>query len=342
MLIRFAIEPASLIPQGGRASREAQALHKQFIRLWEQFGLLVDPGTGPQSICSKFDDVSLGPLGRIWRDAWKASRRCRRSRGAEGQAIDWNNVNAQDDLAGYANVIRVAFVETVRGTANLGISDNGMSYKVDCGQVEGVLFPYADESTVFAEMIERLNQKIIPAGTGIEDIWHRWFRPFAQVSQQMSLLDRYLFANRNAAGFRQLLDWLSSDAPNCNINVYASNPDTVSGTSLSRTEFVEQTINRLNSNRNRLGAFTVRLVRDDAMTRERYISFDECTFHVGHGLPEIFGGLILQDDHPCTLDATPTGFNKTVIDEIKRITGEYNVVLTFQRSNEGVWEVVVA
>ena len=342
MLIKFGIEPEALVPPGGGTSRETQALHKRFIRSWEQFGLLVDPGKGPQSISSRLDDVSLGPVGRIWRDAWKARKRCRRSLPPGGQAIDWDGVNAKDDLAGYASIVRVAFVETDRGIVNLGISDNGTTYKVDCDQVEAVLFPYAEESNDFAEMLGRLDTKVIPGGTGIEEIWGQWFLPFAQVADKISFLDRYLFANRNTAGFHQILDWLSSDAPDCNIDVLASNPDTIPGASLSRSEFVERTVNRLNALNNGVGTLTIFLVRDDAMTRERYVSFDECTFHVGHGLPEIFGEPILADDHPCTLDATSTGFNRIVHDEIRRITGHYNVVLTFRRGSAGTWEMVPA
>lgn len=338
MLIRFAIEPAAIVQSGHVSPRETQVLHKRLIKLWEQFGLLIDPGKGQGSISSKFDDPTLRPVSRIWRDAWKARQRCRRIHHSDPDLVDWNTMDSSADLAACQDVIRVAFVETVRGIAYLGIPDAGATYKMDCGEVEAVLFPYADQSTAFSEMLGRSETKVIVSGTPVVQIWQEWFGPLAQHAERIIFLDRYLFAHKNVAGLTNILSFLSGDAPGCAIDVYASNPDTLQGQHLSRSEFIAQLESHLNSVCSPLGNVNVYLVRDDVMTRDRYVSFDECAFHSGHGLPEIFADSVLVGDQPCSLDATSNGFMKTILGETARIGAEYNVILTFRRDVAGNWE----
>ena len=75
MVVRFAIEPDALIDGSYSSSRDMKDVHKRLIRLWEQYGILVDPGEGPNSITSKFDNQALRNVRRMWQEAWKTKSR---------------------------------------------------------------------------------------------------------------------------------------------------------------------------------------------------------------------------------------------------------------------------
>ena len=342
MLVNFAIEPAAMVHPSGQSSRDMQVAHKRLIKIWQDFGVLIDPGQGPDSISSTFDEPMLRPVRQIWRDAWKARERCRRPRIQGNSQVDWDQVNSSDQLAGYHDRIRLAFVETARGTACLGIPDDGASYSAYCGEVEAVLFPYAEQSNAFSQLLERSGTKVISGGTKIEQIWSEWFQPFARHAQQIMVLDRYLFSHRNVEGLCRILHFLNAECSGCRIVIYASNPDTWLGQRLSRNDFITRIETELTAVSSKLGTLTIMLVRDDIMTRERYVNFDGCAFHVGHGLPEIFGESVLPIDQPCTLDATTNGFMKTIKSETKRIESEYNVILSFERNASGSWETSIS
>ena len=341
MLVRFAIEPAAMVQPSGQSPRDMRVAHKRLIRLWEDFGVLIDPGKGPDSISSKFEETAALPVSQIWRDAWKARERCRRPRTQGNGHVDWNQVNSSDELADCQDRIHLALVETDRGTACLGIPDDGTTYNSYCGEVEAALFPYAEQSNAFSQLLERSGTKVIAGGTKIEQVWVEWFQPFSRQAQQIMMFDRYLLAHRNVEGMCQIVRFLSAECSVCSIDIYASNPDTWPGQHLSTNDFITRIENELNGASSSLGTLKVFLVRNDIMTRDRYVGFDECAFHVGHGLPEIFGEPELVSDQPCTLDATTNGFMKTMMREAKRIKSEYNVILTFQRNTSGSWQTVI-
>jgi len=66
MAITFAIEPGALTEHLGEDSRDLVSFHKRIIRVWAQYGILIDPGKGPSSIVQMFMQEALMPVRKIW------------------------------------------------------------------------------------------------------------------------------------------------------------------------------------------------------------------------------------------------------------------------------------
>ena len=297
--------------------------------MWEQYGTLVDPGKGRNSVISKLDSDALRPVRMLWREAWKARSRCRRVKPSSKSGIEWANINQASDLGAHRGEIELALVETTRGVAYLGIPEQDDVYAAYCGEVEAVLFQYPEQSEAFVSMIQLSQKTIISVGSHIDDIWRQWFQGIARKITDVVLIDRYAFARRNFEGLCRILRFLSGDTSKCRVTIFASDPSTLSGTSVNNSEIEDRIRDQLTAATNTLVSITVAMVPDYLMTRDRYVSFDECAFTIGHGLLEIFSRERLSEDATCVLDTSPNGIIQAMRREARRLKDRTHRELKF-------------
>ena len=319
MVVRFAIEPDAMVESSGDGSQAMKAQHKRLIALWEQYGTLVDVGRGRNSVISILESDALRPVRTLWREAWKAKSRCRRVKPNSNKGVQWADINQASDLAACECDIDLALVETTRGVAYLGIAEEDDVYGCHCGKVEAVLFRYPEQSEAFASLI-RLSQKtIIPVGSRSDDIWSKWFQSIARKTTEVVIIDRYAFAPRNFRGLCRIFGLLRSDTSKCQVTIFASDPSTLRGNRVSDSEIEDGIREYLSGASKTLAAITVVVVPDYHMTRDRYVSFDECAFTIGHGLLEIFSRERLSGDATCVLDTSPSGIVRAMQGESRRL-----------------------
>ena len=337
MAITFAIEPMALGEFIGASPRDLISLHKRLIRVWAEYGILVDPGKGSSSIANTFAQEALMPVRKMWQDAWKAKDRCRRSGTPAGVSIEWSNVETRDHMATYQHLIEVALVEAVRGVGYLGIPDDDAAYGVHCGGVEAVLFPYIDESSKFSDLISRAGSQVVLEGSAVETVWENIFRPFLRPNSRIVVIDRYLSAPRNLNGFVRLLQLLSEGSSNVAVDIYASNPNTLRDAQITAADLSDLIAGSLNNMSCTLSRLAIVLVLDAAMTRDRYASFGDVAFHFGHGLPELLSHTHVSEDNTCTLDPSSNGIMRVIRRQIRAIESRHHERLEFALGNAGAW-----
>ena len=336
MVVKFAIEPDALIDGSYDSPRDMIGQHKRLIRLWEQYGILVDPSEGPDSITSKFDNEELRKVRTVWQEAWKAKRLCRRVRPEKGHHVRWKTLNSPSDVAAYEQLIEVALVEAVRGIAYLGIPEEDSEgqgdnlYSTYCGSVEAALFRYPEQSHTFASIMELSQRTVMPAQQSRSYIWSTWFENLAQKSREVVIIDRYGFSRRNFNGMCWTLQFLTEGMTDGVVAIYASNPSTLDGLTVSEPDIVNRIRTVLARNPRNLKSVMLFLMVDQEMTRDRYIRFDECAFSIGHGVSEAFKDERLAEDMPCLLDAQPRGVVRTMRNEVQRLMGRPHKRLRFE------------
>ena len=337
MVIKFAIEPAALSEKLGTSTRDLIAFHKSLIQTWESYGVLVDPGKGPDSIAIEFASESLKPVRQLWTEAWKARERCKRIDSKASEIIAWSTIENCGALATYQDRIEVALVDKVRGVGYLGIPNDDATYCVHCDGVEAVLFPFLRESEKFTELISRTEKQVVPSGYDVSTVWDEWFQPFAMTADRITIIDRYLSAGKNLKGLFQILRLLTSNQVRCHFDLFLSDPASLKHGDLTVATLEELIGNELNSIGCTLHTISLFVVSDYAMTRDRYACFGPASFHAGHGLPEMFSEQVLTMSHPCSLDLTPNGINRIVQQETRRIKGRYHVRIFFELDGAGAW-----
>ena len=339
MVIKFAIEPDALVDVSYDSVRAVRRHHKQFIKLWEQFGLLVDPGEGPDSITSLFDSAAFRKVRTMWQEAWKTKRLCRRTRPQKGLHVRWQTLNSPSDLAGYEQLIDLALVENTRGIVCLGIPDddqvdeNGDVYSTYCGKVEAGFFRYPEETQSFSSMLDLSQRTVMTAGQGRGAIWSAWFENVARRSKEVTVLDRYGFSRRGVNGICWTLRYLTECMMGGVVTIFASNPSSPEISGVPEQELVNRVSTVLTRKPGSLQSVTIFLVADQEMTRDRYIRFDDCAFSVGHGVSEALREECLEQDMPCMLDSQPRGLVRTVRNEIQRLSGQSHRKLRFENGS---------
>ena len=339
MVVRFAIEPDALADVSYSSPRDMIGHHKRLIKLWEQYGLLVDPGEGPDSITSRFGNQAIQAVRMLWQEAWKAKSRCRRVRPAKDNHIRWLNLNSPTDVAAYEHIIELALVDTVRGIAYLGIpdednDDHGRNvFSTYCGEVEAAFFRYPEQSQAFGYLDELSRKTVIPAGQGRSAIWSAWFEKLARRSKEVAIVDRYGFSRRGFNGICWALQFLNECMVGGVVTIYASNPLSLVGSSVPEAELISRIRAVLIRKPSSLRSVTIFQVVDQEMTKDRYIRFDECAFSVGHGVSEAFRGEYLDQDMPCLLDPQPKGLVRTVRKEVQRLVGQSHRKLRFENGS---------
>ena len=339
MVIKFAIEPNALIDCSGMSHREIKNLHRRIIRLWEQYGVLVDPGAGPNSLTSQFEHDVVRGVRDLWQNAWKTRRRCRRVRTTEDQHLQWADINSPSDLERYADLIELALVETVRGVVYLGIQeddeggDEGNLYSSFCGGVEATLFRYPEESQSFASLLDISQRTVIPAQRGRKAIWDMWFKNLAQKAREVVIIDRYGFSWNSFNGTCWALQFLTESMVDGVVTIYASDPSTLVTTGVSEEQMMSRIKDVLAASPNNLKSVGIFLVSDHAMTRDRYVRFDECAFSIGHGISETLRNEHLSQDTPCILDTSSRGVFRTMCEEVQRLVSNSPHMLRFEDGN---------
>ena len=328
MVVRFAIEPDALIEGPYDSPRDMKDHHKRFIRLWEQYGLLVDPGRGPDSITDKFKSEPFRKVREMWQEAWKAKHRCRRVRSKKNHHIRWENLNDPTEMEAYEHLIDIALVGNVRGKSYLGIPEGededqgGDVYSIFCGAVEAALFRYPEQSHSFRYIMDLSQKTVMFAHQHRRQVWTEWFQKLAQKSKEVVIIDRYGFSKRSVNGICWTLQSLAGCMSDGIVSIYTSNPSTLGGTGVSETEVVNRIRAVLEGNPRSFKAITVILVANQKMTKDRYIRFDECAFSIGHGVSEAFRLDYLERETPCMLDTQPRGILKVMRMEVRRLVGQ--------------------
>ena len=329
MVVKLAIDPEALLDYADLSPRAMKNQHKRLIMLWEKHGVLVDPGRGADSITSKFDDEKLRKVRTIWTDAWKAKGRCRRLKPQLDERLVWDSISSPSDLAAHENLIDLAIVSELLGTAYLDIADNDDTYGTYCGAVEALLSLYPEESDAFSKLAKIENDKIIHANQNVKAVWNSRFQWLAQKSMEIVMIDRYALSESNVEGLFEILKLVNQDNPNAEVVIYASNPTTLRDSSIREHQVEDFVRNHMEEIGNRLSVVKFILVTDYRMTRERYIRFGECAFSVGHGLAEVFRAQHAIRDMPCVLDTKTTGFLKAMRREIDRLLMQNCWLLSF-------------
>ena len=327
MVVKFAIEPAALVESSEMSSRDMMDLHRRLIRLWELYGILMDPGKGPNSITSQFDNDAARKVRNLWRAAWTAKRRCRRVRTKEEQHVNWSDINDPLDFAPYEHLIDLALVETVRGVGYLGISDDETDddnrlYSNFCGEVEATLFRYPEQSRCFASFLKRAQLTVVPANLSRSEIWDTWFKELSQKANEVVIIDRYGFSWNNIEGMCRALQFLTESMVDGVAAIYASDPSTLGSMGASEQAILNRINAVLVAKTHNLRTVTISLVPNHEMTRDRYIRFDECAFLIGHGICETLRNEYLAQNMPCVLDTLPGGIIKTMREEVQRLAGQ--------------------
>ena len=335
MVIRFAIEPEALIEHTYISQRDLRAQHKRLIGLWEQYGVLIDPVEGPDSITSKFDNQAFRKVRELWREAWKMKQRCRRVRPKENHHIRWDDVNSVPELAAYEHLVELALVETARGTVCLGIpeevDDDSKEdvYSTYCGGVEAALFKYPEHSVAFSNISDLSKKTVIPANRDRSKVWAEWFNNLARRSSEVVIIDRYGASMQGFKGICWTLRSLARCMAGGDVSLFCSNPSTLSGTAVPVTEIVKRVTSALAVNPSKLASVTLFLIADYEMTKDRYVSFDEFAFSIGHGLSEVFRTEYVDRATPCILDTQPRGVIKIVRNEAQRLVSKPHQKLLF-------------
>ena len=339
MVVRFAIEPDALADVSYSSPREMVGHHKRLIKLWEQYGLLVDPGEGPGSITSRFGNQGIQAVRMLWQEAWKTKNRCRRVRPAEESHIRWQDLNSPTDAAAYSNIIELVLVDTVRGIAYLGIpeEDDGDPGRdvisAHCGEVEAALFRHPEQSHAFRYIVELSLKTVIPAGQVRSAIWSAWFEKLARKSKEAAIVDRYGLSRRGFNGICWTLQFLTECMVGGVVTIYASNPLSLAGPGVPEQELINRVRAILIRKPGGLRSVTIFQIVDQEMTKDRYIRFDECAFSVGHGLSEALRAEYLDQDMPCFLDPQPKGLVRTVRKEVQRLVGQSHRKLRFENGS---------
>ena len=338
MVVRFAIEPDALVDVSYNSPRDMRRHHKRLIKLWEQYGLLVDPSEGPDSITSRFSRRSeaFRSVRAMWQEAWKTKHLCRRTRPQGEGHIRWHALDSPSDLAAYEQLIDLALVETTRGVVCLGIPDDDQDdenddiYSTYCGAVEAASFRYAEQTQSFGFMLNLSQRTVMAAGQSRSEVWSVWFEKLARRSKEVAVVDRYGFTRRGINGICWTLQFLAECMAGGVVTVYASSPSSLPTSRVSEPELISRVSNALTRKPSSLESVTIFLVADQEMTRDRFISFDECAFSVGHGVSEALRDEYLRQDMPCMLDSQSKGLIRTVRDEVQRLIGRSHRKLRFE------------
>ena len=339
MVVRFAIEPDALIDVSYSSPRDMIGHHKRLIKLWEQYGLLVDPGEGPDSITSIFGSQVFRTVRTMWQEAWKTKHRCRRVRPAKDNHIRWQDLNSPSDVAAYEHMIDLALVEAVRGIAYLGIPEEDQDdqerdvFSTYCGAVEAALFKYPEQSHAFAYIVELSRRTVMPAGQSRSEMWSAWFGKLAPKSKEVAIIDRYGFSRWDFNGICWTLDSLAEGMSGGVVTIYASNPLTLAPPGVPEPELLSRISTVLTRKPRNLKSVTIFLVANQEMTKDRYIRFDECAFSIGHGVSEAFRYECLLQDMPCMLDPQPRGLIRTMSNEVQRLVGQSHRKLRFENGS---------
>ena len=339
MVVRFAIEPDALVDVSYSSPRDMTGHHKRLIKLWEEYGLLVDPGEGPDSITSRFGSQTIQAVRTLWKEAWKTKSRCRRVRPAKDSHIRWQDLNSPADVAVYEHILELVLVDTVRGIAYLGIpeedhDDHGSDVvSTRCGEVEAALFRYPEQSDAFGYMVELSRKTVIRAGQGRSAIWSGWFEKLAGRSKEAAIVDRYGFSRRGFNGICWTLRFLTECMAGGVITIYASSPSSLTGSGVPEQELINRVRAVLIRKPSSLKSVTIFQVVDQEMTRDRYVRFDECAFSVWHGVSEVLRAEYLDQDMPCLLDPQPKGLVRTVRKEVQRLVGQSHRKLRFENGS---------
>ena len=347
MVVRFAIEPDALLEDSYYSPRDMKNHHKRLIRLWEQYGLLLDPGKGPDSVTSIFDSHAFRRVRAIWQEAWKTKNRCRRAKTEGDNHIRWDNLNSEADLARYEHLIELALVETYRGIVCLGIpeedeDDRGNNlYSNFCGAVEAAFFKFPEESHSFQDIMNLSKKTVLPAGQQRGKMWSTWFQKLAQKSKEVVIIDRYGFSKHGLRGICWALDSLRGSMSEGNVSIFSSNPSTLAGSSASESEILNRIGTVLAGEPGKLKTVTVFLLANREMTKDRFIRFDECAFSIGHGVSEAFAREYLDREMPCILDTHPRGLLRIMRNEVQRLIGKSHKKLQFADGKNVKTEEVV-
>ena len=279
MVVRFAIEPDALIDGSYSSPRDMKDVHKRLIRLWEQYGILVDPGKGPNSITSKFDNQALRNVRRMWQEAWKTKSRCRRFRPDEYNHVKWELTNSPSELGAYGDLIDLALVESVRGVLYLGIpeEDEGEQsddiYSVFCEKVEAALLRYSEHSHSLTSIIDLSHRTVIPARQCRTKVWATWFKGLAQRSKEVAIIDRYGFSRRGVHGIYWTLQSLGDAMSDGVVSIYSSAPSSLGTSGVLESDIVNHIGSLLTRKPSNLKSVTVFMFDDQEMTKDRYIKF---------------------------------------------------------------------
>ena len=215
MLVPFAIDVGTLVPDPGWSPAQQKAYHQSLLRVWQQIGVLVHDGQAYSASQTKLAIDSLpAKLLPLWQELIERLPLLPGPMGWTG-CVENSNV-CLDCLCGN---VRAALVDDTTAEAAFSIGEGDLySYPTTHPNLEICRFIAADSSRVFTESLA-LSGTHIEAGQNFKQLWAERFAILAKAPIKIvQIVDRYAVSQHfetpqgKLSGLERFLRLLDTDA----------------------------------------------------------------------------------------------------------------------------------
>lgn len=328
MLVKFTIEPDAL------SDAKYDHIFNLLKNHWRPYGILV--------FKVSLLDNALPSCDHNVKDLLKESYKNFKSTGyplwLESNNIDWENIDTPDDLARYHAKFELALIEETRAL-EFGVPEYKTKY---CGSVEAAELRNVSASDKF-ETASQLAHLNIRRNTRVDTIWNKRFSRLAEVSEEVTIVDRYAAWNfcdgNRKVELSKLFKFLDQDSRGCKVTIYSAldgdrytiNPDDIADALLVKVRDLQLT---------NIQEVILHMPSNDVFSDhfpDRYIRFDKITCIIGHGI-EVFRRARCQRD--TTFSFKPSRFiddTKAIEQAFLNAAGDNTVHLAFHAER---WSIV--
>ena len=278
MLVKFAIDPNAI---DNNATAED---FKNLLEVWN-WGILTHPPRGSnelkQSINNLTDRNKRRELGKLWKKATRKSCDYRWAGSSDDSKFAWEDIESLQDLAEYHGKFIVALMKDVQATMfGIPARQSRKSGKVECVRWYEVLsaskeFRKCCRGSSFTVRINKERDRL----------WNERFRPFAEYSKKVVIIDGYAVSSSNISGLDFVLSSLDKNTAGSEITIYSAYDE-----GQNSLVSITQRINEHRREQWRLTSISsvkVRLVHNDYFKKfahDRFVRFDNTAFHIGIGI----------------------------------------------------------
>ena len=312
--IKFAVEPEALANENPETAAEMEFLKNRIYELvafWDSLGTFVDPDSALRLLRERLDDPDLawdpGQLeflkSTIKRNV-NSSIHILESDEGEDLKIWWEDTENPEsgDLSMKIEEWLPDFEIALVGRRIASSID--LTHGKDCIDIppdnpvdfmDVVRWEYGISRSCKKRELDRFLTPYYQSGIDTSDrtseVWAERFRPFAQGSNEVIIVDRYVAKNIENRELLNVLNNLDRDSSGCDVVIYSailSDDDMPSFATIE--EQLERKVNRLSGSG--VNSVSLFLCREDTFAKhahDRYIRFGGFTCTIGHGT-DIFRG----------------------------------------------------
>ena len=208
--MKFTIEPDAL------STARASDIRNLLKSWWEPYGILVFP-------VKILKDSAINCTPAV-KDLLKKSYSRFRSGGdplwQELDHIDWDSMAKPTDLEDYHSKFELALIEETRAL-EFGFPPPITQY---FGDIEAAKLTDVSESAKF-EAVSQLAHRNIRKNTRIDTIWKKRFSRLAEVSKEVTIVDRYaawnFYDGNRKVELSKLFKFLDQDSRGCKVTIYS-------------------------------------------------------------------------------------------------------------------------